>query len=34
MSIDDDKYFEVMMNSCWNLDNSRGNYSKGWKGEN
>lgn len=33
MSIDDDKYFEAMMNSCWNLDNSRKTYSKGWKGE-
>jgi tRNA-dihydrouridine synthase len=23
MSIDDDQYFEVMMNSCWNFDNSK-----------
>ena len=23
MSIDEDKYFELMMNSAWNLDNSR-----------
>jgi len=33
MSIDDDKYFEVMMNSCWNLDGSKQAYGKGWKGE-
>jgi len=32
MSIDDDKYFEVMMNSAWNLDNSRVT-KKGWGGE-
>jgi len=32
MSIDDDKYFELMMNSAWNLDGSRVT-SKGWKGE-
>jgi Ca2+-binding EF-hand superfamily protein len=32
MSIDDDKYFELMMNSAWNLDNSRVN-KKGWAGE-
>ena len=31
MSIDDDKYFEAMMNSAWNLDNSRVNKS-GWGG--
>jgi Ca2+-binding EF-hand superfamily protein len=29
MSIDDDKYFEVMMNATWNLDNSRVT-KKGW----
>ena len=29
MSIDDDKYFEVMMNSTWNLDNARVT-KKGW----
>lgn len=32
MSIDDDKYFEVMMNSAWNLDNSKVT-KKGWGGE-
>ena len=32
MSIDDDKYFEVMMNSTWNLDGSRVT-KKGWAGE-
>ena len=32
MSMDDDKYFEVMMNSAWNLDNSKVN-KKGWGGE-
>ena len=32
MSIDDDKYFELMMNSAWNFDNSRV-AKKGWGGE-
>lgn len=32
MSIDDDKYFELMMNSAWNFDNSRVT-KKGWGGE-
>ena len=32
MSIDDDKYFELMMNSAWNLDNSKVS-KKGWGGE-
>jgi len=32
MSIDDDKYFELMMNSAWNLDNSKVT-KKGWAGE-
>merc|ERR1740127_201752 len=32
MSIDDDKYFEVMMNSTWNLDGKRVT-KKGWGGE-
>jgi hypothetical protein len=32
MSIDDDKYFEVMMNSAWNLDNSKVN-KKAWGAE-
>jgi hypothetical protein len=32
MSIDDDKYFELMMNSAWNLDGSRVT-KKGWAGE-
>lgn len=31
-SIDDDKYFELMMNSAWNLDGSRVT-KKGWGGE-
>jgi len=33
MSIDDDEYFELMMNSAWNLDGSRKQYSKGSKFE-
>jgi len=33
MSIDDDRYFEQMINTCWNLDNSQKSYQKGWKGE-
>ena len=32
MSIDDDQYFVVMMNSAWNLDGSRVT-KKGWGGE-
>jgi Ca2+-binding EF-hand superfamily protein len=32
MSIDDDAYFEVMMNSAWNLDGKRVSQ-KGWGGE-
>ena len=32
MSIDEDKYFELMMNSAWNLDGSRVT-KKGWGGE-
>ena len=32
MSIDEDQYFEVMMNNTWNLDNSRVT-KKGWGGE-
>jgi len=31
-SIDDDQYFEVMMNSAWNLDNAKVT-KKGWGGE-
>lgn len=31
-SIDDDAYFEVMMNNAWNLDNSRVT-KKGWGGQ-
>jgi hypothetical protein len=31
-SIDDDKYFELMMNSAWNFDKSRVT-KKGWAGE-
>ena len=33
MSIDDDKYFELMINTCWNLDGSRQTYGKAWRGE-
>ena len=33
MAIDDDKYYEAMMNSAWNLDGSRKNYGKGTKME-
>ena len=33
MSIDDDKYFELMINTCWNLDGKAVTYQKGWKGE-
>lgn len=29
MSIDDDKYFELMINNAWNLDGSRKNFGKG-----
>ena len=32
MSIDDDKYFELMMNNTWNLDGSRVT-KKGWGAE-
>ena len=32
MSIDNDEYFELMMNNAWNLDNSRVT-KKGWGGE-
>lgn len=32
MSIDDDKYFELMMNNTWNLNNDRVT-KKGWGGE-
>ena len=31
MSIPDDRFFEAMMNSAWNLDGSRQNYGR-WKG--
>lgn len=33
MSIDDDKYFEAMMNSVWNLDGTKQNFTKGTKFE-
>jgi hypothetical protein len=33
MSIDDDKYFEQMMITAWQLDGPK-SYGKGWKGEN
>ena len=32
MSIDNDAYFELMMNNAWNLDKSRVTR-KGWAGE-
>mmetsp|Transcript_18652 Transcript_18652/g.19297 ORF Transcript_18652/g.19297 Transcript_18652/m.19297 type:complete len:285 (+) Transcript_18652:1-855(+) len=32
MSIDDDRYFELMMNNAWNLDGKKVT-TKGWKGE-
>ena len=32
MSIDDDAYFELMMNNTWNLDGKRVT-KKGWGGE-
>jgi hypothetical protein len=32
MSIDDDKYFQLMMNNAWNLDGSRVT-KKGWGAE-
>lgn len=31
VSIDDDRYFELMMTNAWNLDNKT--YGKGWAGE-
>lgn len=31
MSIDDDRYFELMMTNAWNLNNV--SYKKGWGGE-
>jgi len=33
MSVDDDRYFEQMMNSAWNLDGSKSGGQKAWKGE-
>lgn len=30
-SIDDDKYFELMMKNAWNFDNLH--YQKGWAAE-
>jgi len=33
MSIDDDKYFELMMTNAWNMDGKKVT-KKGWKGEN
>jgi len=33
MSIDEDLYFEAMMNSAWNLDDSRKQYGKSSKFE-
>jgi hypothetical protein len=32
MSLEDDKYFEVMMNNAWNLDGSK-ITKKGWGAE-
>jgi len=31
-SIDDDRYFEQMIRTAWNLDNASG-YQKGWRGD-
>jgi hypothetical protein len=33
MSVDDDRYFELMINNAWNLDGTRGNYQKAWREE-
>jgi hypothetical protein len=32
MSVDDDKYFEQMIVTAWNLDN-KSQVQKGWRGE-
>jgi hypothetical protein len=31
MSVEDDKYFEQMITTAWNLEGKT--YGKGWKGE-
>ena len=33
MSIEDDKYFELMMNSAWGLEGNK-TYGKAWRGDN
>jgi len=30
-SVDDDRYFELMMKNAWNFDNKQ--YSAGWSGD-
>lgn len=32
-SIDNDQYFELMMNNAWKINDGDRSYSKGWKGE-
>lgn len=32
-SIDNDVYFEQVINTCWNLNNENRNYGKAWRGE-
>jgi len=32
-SIDNDQYFELMINNAWKLNESDKTYNKGWKGE-
>ncbi len=33
MAIDNDKYFDQMMNNCWNLDGQRKNFKRGWNAD-
>lgn len=33
-SIDNDQYFELMINNAWKLNEANKSYSKGWAGEN
>ncbi len=33
LSIDDDKYYEIMMNNAWKLDGNNYNNIKGWKND-
>ena len=34
MSIDNDQYFELMMNNAWKINEGDRTYGKGWAGEN